>query len=83
MLFGQLCEDVYHDQMKMLADLYTAITMDDAAQHGGRTTGSLSRSRFVAVLKSCFPDKNDADIAALVRSNLEPATVFDIRGGTS
>ena len=46
-LFGELCEDVYHDQMQMLDTLLVTAKAEDAAQHGGRSTGAIGRSSFI------------------------------------
>ena len=69
-LFGELCEDVYHDQMQMLDTLLVTAKTEDAAQHGGRSTGAIGRSSFIGPPKPFFPRLILPNFSVLARACL-------------
>jgi Ca2+-binding EF-hand superfamily protein/CRP-like cAMP-binding protein len=64
-LFGDLPEATYHGQMKMISEIQETSKLLDRKQHGGRTTDTLDRTAFNAMLKEMFAHKSDDDMKTL------------------
>ena len=65
-LFGELCEDTYHDQERRLEEFMKACQIMDKKTHGGKKkTGSLTRENLNSLLASHFKFKTDEDLRSL------------------
>jgi hypothetical protein len=65
-LFGELCEDAYHSQLKMLTGLEKALHDLDRKHHGKKNAkGQLTRDQLISVVETHFPLKPDSDLRAL------------------
>ena len=70
-LFGELCEDAYYTQVRMLDGFTKALHDRDKKLNGKKSAkGVLNREDFIGVIDAFFPVKTDGDIKAL-RSALQ------------
>jgi hypothetical protein len=64
-LFGELAEECYHAQMKMIQDLLDACEKKDKFEHGGKVLAVLPREHFNTTLNDFLVSKSPADMQAL------------------
>jgi hypothetical protein len=64
-LFGELAEECYHAQMKMIEDLLDLCEKKDKLEHGGRVQQVLARETFNSVLNEFLVSKSPSEMQVL------------------
>lgn len=64
-LFGELAEECYHAQMKMIEDLLGVCEKRDKFEHGGKVLELLAREHFNSILNDFLVSKSPADMQIL------------------
>eukprot|EP01043_Picozoa_sp_COSAG02_P064070 COSAG02_NODE_9260_length_2275_cov_60.164062_1_plen_752_part_01 len=64
-LFGELAEECYHAQMKMLTDLLDFCEKKDKVEHGGRVQEVIAREVFNNILNEFLVSKSPSDMQIL------------------
>ena len=64
-LFGELAEECYHAQMKMIVELLAMCEKRDKFEHGGKVFEHLAREHFNSILNEFLVSKSPADMQVL------------------